>query len=244
MWMLIHGFTGSPRSWDPVVTRLSSDDSPMCPAVVGHAPDWARHRVDSFDAEVDRLAALAEKLPPPRYLGGYSMGARLALALAARGGPRFSGVMLIGAHPGLTDGEARDARHAEDVERANQIRAEGLGRFIDSWEKNPLFETQRALPADVLAGQRAIRMGHDPEGLATALEIAGLGAMPALESCVSTLDPSPIWVVGSEDRKFTAIAAGLTARPHVVEGAGHNVLLERPDAVVSIMTTMEQASHG
>lgn len=243
MWMLLHGFTGSPRSWDRVVAKLPADEPPLRPALVGHGPAWIRDRVESFDREIDRLAELAETMPLPRYLCGYSMGARLALALAVLGRPRFEGIVLVGVHPGIRDPEDRAQRRLADAERAARIRAEGTVRFVDHWESNPLFASQAKLPPEVLAEQRAVRISHDPEGLATALEVAGLGAMPCFAPRVPGLDPAPVWVAGSRDAKFTGIARGVTEVPRIVEGAGHNVVLERPDAIVSIMRIVEHAAH-
>src|SRR5207244_3830457 len=62
----------------------------------------------SFDAAVDELAA---KLAPPTWIVGYSMGARLGLALALRHPERCRGALLVGAQPGLrgAEGAARRA---------------------------------------------------------------------------------------------------------------------------------------
>ena len=83
MWMLLHGFTGSPRSWDSVVARAELGHEPLIPALIGHGPEWRSVQTTSFDEEISRLGSMASSLDPPRYLCGYSMGARLALGLLA-----------------------------------------------------------------------------------------------------------------------------------------------------------------
>jgi len=99
--VLIHGFAGSPASWDAVVERLPEDWSVLRPALAGHDPlaGWPQE-VRSFEDEVDRLAH--EIGPgPPSLLCGYSLGGRLALGLLARHPGRFAAALVIGAHPGL-----------------------------------------------------------------------------------------------------------------------------------------------
>src|SRR5690242_21267669 len=78
--VLLHGFTGSAASWDDVVAALPGVHS-VRPALLGHAPESdAARAVRTWSDEIARLGAL---LPPePVHLVGYSLGARLALALA------------------------------------------------------------------------------------------------------------------------------------------------------------------
>jgi len=45
MWMLLHGFTGAPRSWNPVLARAQLDPPPLIPALAGHERDWHRARL-------------------------------------------------------------------------------------------------------------------------------------------------------------------------------------------------------
>ena len=74
---LLHGFTGSPASWDGVLALLPERRT-LRPALLGHgAPP---PEATTFAGEIARLAAL---LPDePVHLAGYSLGARMALSLA------------------------------------------------------------------------------------------------------------------------------------------------------------------
>ncbi|MEM8609947.1 MAG: alpha/beta fold hydrolase [Myxococcota bacterium] len=243
MWMLLHGFTGSPKSWDLVAEELSRNDAVLRPHILGHGPDWRDRHVATFEAEVGRLAALAKTMPEPRYLCGYSMGARLALGLLARAVPGFDGAVLIGAHPGLTRDDERAARREVDAERSALLRRGGTDAFVAAWETNPLFASQSKLPEPTRVRQREIRTSHDPEGLATALEILGLAEMPDFTPDLPELRPPSIWVAGGLDDKFSAIAGAATPHPHIVEGVGHNVVLEHPSAVVSILKSMERGTY-
>ena len=59
MWLLLHGFMGSPESWSRVLSCAELDRTPLTPTLAGHGLDWESRAVQSFDSEVTRLASLA-----------------------------------------------------------------------------------------------------------------------------------------------------------------------------------------
>jgi 2-succinyl-6-hydroxy-2,4-cyclohexadiene-1-carboxylate synthase len=248
MWLLLHGFTGAPGGWSGVADSASQDRPPLTPALTGHGADWQSRAVDSFEGEVMRLASMVSDGARPRLLCGYSMGARVALGLLVSRPDLFDAALLIGMHPGLSDEAARAERREVDAARARQLRQDGLPSFVSAWEKLPLFATQGHLPNGVLEEQRAARLGHDPEGLARSLEVLGLAEMPPYAAAIASIDVPVTLMTGSLDRKFSEIASAL-ADPHprvdaeVVEGVGHNVLLEAPTAVAATMKRLEGGTH-
>jgi 2-succinyl-6-hydroxy-2,4-cyclohexadiene-1-carboxylate synthase len=248
MWMLLHGFTGAPASWSSVIAHAELEHAPVVPLLAGHGPDWREREVASFDEEITRLCALASTMPPPRYVGGYSLGARVAAGMLAIAPGLFEGAVLVGVHPGLDDEEARRARQAVDEGRATRLRAEGLDAFVADWEQQPLFSSQRTLPEEVRAKQREIRLHHDADGLARSLEVLGLGCMPRYADALSATRVPITLMAGAEDAKFRALGNDLAARNQetgciIVEGAGHNLLLEAPDAVAEAMAGVERRAR-
>lgn len=250
MWTLLHGFTGSPRSWDPVVARATLDEDPLRPALFGHGPDWRELEIESFGSEVRRLCALASSLRRPRFVAGYSLGARVAAGMLASAPELFDGALLIGVHPGLADDGARSERRAVDAARARLLRTEGLATFVSDWEKQPLFDSQVELPVETRRQQREIRLRHDPEGLAKSLDVLGLGAMPCYADALSRTSVPVTLMAGSKDAKFRQLATDLATRgAHlesiIVEGAGHNLLLEAREAIVEGLRRVERrAAEG
>src|SRR5689334_16426851 len=98
--VLLHGFTHTGASWDPVVAALAERYRGLdeCPRVLG--PDVRGHGSASdrvpvtLDAVLGDLAALA----PPRFtLVGYSMGGRLAFHAGLALADRVERLVLIGA---------------------------------------------------------------------------------------------------------------------------------------------------
>jgi 2-succinyl-6-hydroxy-2,4-cyclohexadiene-1-carboxylate synthase len=238
MWMLLHGFTGSPRSWDPVIARATLDQAPLRPALLGHRSDWRELEVASFADEVRRLSALAS-----------SLGARLAAGMLAAAPDLFDAAVLIGLHPGLADEEARRERREADAARAYALRTRGVAAFVSDWEKQPLFGTQAGLCAETREQQRRIRLQHDPEGLARSLEVLGLGAMPFYGRVLSKTTVPVTLMAGSLDTKFRDLATDLAGRSAQVEsisveGAGHNLLLEAREAVAEALRRAETRAAG
>ncbi|MCA9580510.1 MAG: alpha/beta fold hydrolase [Myxococcales bacterium] len=239
--VLLHGFTGRPMAWDAVLAQGPlGDGSVVRPELLGHGP-VPPPSAGSFLAEVDRLGEeLRTQGVRDALIVGYSMGARVALGLLLRHGDLFSSAVLIGVHPGIADTATRAARRAEDLALADRIEGLGVEAFVHEWEGKDLFSTQGHLPTEVIEGQRSLRLSHLPEGLATAVRVLGLGAMPDLTEAFDTFPGSVRLVVGSEDAKFRCIAEGiLRAYPrvslNVVEGAGHNVPLEKPKALYDLL---------
>ncbi|MDX3232054.1 alpha/beta hydrolase [Streptomyces sp. ME19-01-6] len=97
--LVCHGFTGSPQSVRPWAEHLARQDLTVSlPLLPGHGTRWQELAVTSWEdwyAEVDReVRALAERCRQV-FVCGLSMGGSLALRLAARHGPRISGLALV-----------------------------------------------------------------------------------------------------------------------------------------------------
>lgn len=97
--LLIHGLTGTPAEMRPIAKRLTKQGfSVMCPALAGHCrdandlrkskwQDWYNSMSDAFEA----LAATHRRV----FVAGLSIGALLAIKLAAEKGERVAGLGLL-----------------------------------------------------------------------------------------------------------------------------------------------------
>jgi len=236
--LLLHGFTGSPASWNAVTAGMPAQIRVLAPALVGHG-SAANARGEGFEDEIDRLAALISP-DAAWHLAGYSLGGRIALGLLVRHPTLFRSATLFGAQPGLETERARAERRAADDRWCELLEQRPLSEFVDEWSAQPIFRSQSALSDDLLAGQRRERLAHDPMGLARSLRAMGLGAMPNYWPALSGIGIAVSLVVGEYDDKFRDIAQRMAAqmpraRLEVVAGAGHNVLLERPEAVRAVL---------
>lgn len=217
--VLLHGFAGRGRSWG----RVAPD------AV---APDLHTLRPQTFDGILDGVQAVA----PPRFaLGGYSLGARLALMLALRDPSRVERLVLLSATAGLSDG--RSERAAADDALAARMRASTPEQAADLWASLPIWAGD---PPDVRVRQRADVVSHDPRVLADALSALSPGRMPDLWPRLPELTMPVTLLVGERDEKYVALGERLAgalpnATLHVVPNAGHALLREAPAAVAAAL---------
>ena len=239
--VLLHGFLGRPASWDGVLARLRElPAEPHRWSLPGHGPDPAPVGERFVDA-VERIHAA---LPEGRcWLAGYSMGARIALALAVLHPERIRGAVLVGPDVGLRDEGARATRRGWEQAQAETIEVHGVDRFVAAWEDLPIFDSQKALPAERLAAQARQRRDHTAAGIAAAMRILGTGSMPSFWEGLAACPVELRFLAGGLDAKFTAVgreAARIAPRAtfRSVDGAGHNLLLERPEAVAEEIRDM------
>jgi 2-succinyl-6-hydroxy-2,4-cyclohexadiene-1-carboxylate synthase len=206
--VLLHGFAGTRRAWDPVVERLDPERyTPLAPDLRGHGAARDARPV-SFEACVaDVLAAAPERF----VLCGYSMGGRIAQHVA------------------------RAARRADDERLAAFADGATIEQFADRWAAQPLFAGTPAAAARIW---REDLVRNDPRALAAVLRAMGTGAMAPLWERLATLTMPATILAGAGDPKFVALGERLAAAlPNaalvVVEGAGHGLPREAPDAVVA-----------
>jgi 2-succinyl-6-hydroxy-2,4-cyclohexadiene-1-carboxylate synthase len=232
--VLLHGFTQTGRSWQPIAHALTGRYRPVAPDLPGHGA-FAWRRPASFAACDAYLRALADGRPVT--LVGYSMGGRVVLHAALSLGAVVARLVLIGASPGIADAAERAARAAEDAALADRIEAIGIEAFVREWGAQPLFA---GMPRGVAELAEEDRLRNTASGLAAALRGLGTGVMPPLWDRLAELTIPVELVVGERDEKFRAVASRVEAalpgaRTHVVEGAGHAVHLEAPDPVVDLL---------
>ncbi len=245
--VFLHGFTGSPRNFQPLIAACALGDRIYAPALLGHdaeAPQPAPEEPPAsagFEGEVDRLAREIEQRGlAPVHVVGYSLGARLALGLTVRHPTLIARATLVGVHPGLRTEDERQQRRASDAEWCRLLEREGLPAFIEAWEKQPLFATQEQLPALARDAQRRERLRHSAAGLRLSLLCTGLAEMPSYWPALRSIRVPVDLVTGELDDKFAALARAAHAELpasalHVVPGAGHHVLLERPGAIAALI---------
>lgn len=240
--LLLHGFTGSGRSWGTeTLDRLAVG------GVSVNAYDLPGHgaRRGERDPNAFTLAALLdevrEAVDAPSPVIGYSMGGRLALHFAERFPDCVTQLVLESSSPGLETDAERDERRALDDQLAERLLSAPLSAFVDDWEALPLFSSQSQLPQAQRDQLRAGRLDNDPASLAAALRGLGTGTLPSLWPRLPTLTTRTLILAGALDAKFVTVGERMArAMPNahmvVVEGAGHAVHLERPGAWCDAVT--------
>lgn len=231
------------------------DDLFACSAEGKNPSNTSKGETSLNSVEGDASPSIKDKTPPSRALPavvGYSMGGRVALAAATHDPQAFatctSGLILEAAGLGPATKEEREAAAARDTANAEALRTSGVPAFMDTWERLPLFATQRELPVATRERLHAGRLNNSAEALARTFEHAGQHTMPARERTLEALATLralnfPVsYLAGSCDTKYAALAKELAAahlcETRIIEGAGHNVHLEAPTAFVREVTAL------
>ena len=231
---LLHGFTAHGGAWEALQRHLARHFRVLAIDLPGHGRSLAPPPHYDFAACIeDLIETMARRGHAPGAVVGYSMGGRLALALTARAPHLVTRLVLESASPGIAKPAERAARRAADAALADDIEAGDLASFIDRWQSQPLFRTQRRLDAAVLARARALRMENNGPALAAALRVLGTGTQPSYWDVLIQLRMPSLLVTGEKDEKFDRIAREMntrlpSSRHSIVRDAGHTTHLENP----------------
>ncbi|MFQ6033585.1 MAG: alpha/beta fold hydrolase [Candidatus Bipolaricaulia bacterium] len=215
--LLVHGSGGDHTIWSYQVRGLRERFSVAALALNGHGRSAFREG-EGLETYTQDVLAVLERLSPDTFLVGHSLGGAVVLNVALRYPQMISGIGLIGTGarlrvlPEILELVERDFRAAIDLilswAFAKSPQPELLTKAKEQMQKNG----QRALLRDLLTC----------DSFDVLRELEQIGA-PALIVC------------GREDR-LTPVKYAEYLRDHipdatlkVIEGAGHMVMLERPE---------------
>ena len=241
--LLLHGFTGSTRSWESLTAALDRY-STIAVDLPGHGrssapPEPARYALRRF---ADDLAATLDALQVDRAaVLGYSLGGRAALLFALAHPARVAALVLESVSPGVGDADERAARLASDAVLADTIERDGIPAFVDEWERLPLWASQTSLSQTTRSRLREQRLANDARGLANSLRGAGAGVDASMLERIADIGVPTLLIAGVLDTKYAALARTLEARiPDarlaLVPDAGHAVHLERSAVFADLVT--------
>lgn len=136
--VLLHGWGVRPSVWDGL--RAALPEQPILTPALQSAP--------SLDAWAEQLHA---SLPQPCVLGGWSLGAMLAICLAQRQPRSVAGLLLIAPTPRFVAGH--DWRHGLD--------SATVQAFREAFQRDPARTQQRFLALQALgdADRHAVTQG-------------------------------------------------------------------------------------
>ena len=232
----LHGFTLTGEQFARADARIRR--TVIAPDLPGHGD--SRHAPTPIHDVVVAVAEVLNSQGVAVPLLGYSQGGRIALMNAVHNADRISALVLISATPGIEDDELRRARAVADAKQAATMRSAELDDFLDSWTSSGITSTSYLTNAESLA-DREVRSRNSTKGLADALIGYGQGAQAPVWESLDALSMPTFIMTGSRDRKYCDISERMARRiPHaeslVVEGAGHNPLLEAPEVAYAAIS--------
>lgn len=227
------GFMQRASAWAPVAART---------AAKGWPTRFADLAETGFEASLTAIETAAER----GVAVGYSMGGRLAIQAAVRSPRAFSGLVLVGATPGIEDERRRRSRRASDDSLAEWMTTQSIDSIVAHWELQPAFAGQSP---ELIRAQRAGRLAHDPRVLAAQLRATGQGVVEPVWDRLEELTLPVLAIAGERDEKYADIAFRMAtalpnARAAIVAGAGHAAHLEQPDAVAALLAEFLDEHFG
>ncbi|WP_342468860.1 2-succinyl-6-hydroxy-2,4-cyclohexadiene-1-carboxylate synthase [Ureibacillus sp. FSL K6-3587] len=241
--VLLHGFTGSTKTWHRVIEHLPSSIKIVTIDLLGHGKTESPKDPSRYTMieQVKDLEEIFHQLDLHDFtLLGYSMGGRVALSYAARFPKRIKRLILESASPGLRTEEEQAARRQSDESLADEIEEKGIHWFVEKWENIPLFASQKTLPAEVRQAVREERLSQSETGLANSLRGMGTGAQASLWRKLIRLSMPVFLITGELDQKFVHIAEQMVdqlpnAQHLIVPNAGHSIHVENPEQFATII---------
>lgn len=225
-----HGFAGSARNFRPQARAFESSHKVLLFDARGHARSPAPEDENAYAFEYlvsDLEHLIAGGDGQPVVLGGLSLGARTALAVALRGHSPVRGLILA-ALPG-----ALITRRPWALGFADSIAQEGLEAAGERF----VWGQETRLDPRARAWVRQGFLEHQPHALMHLLRraLAELPDLREFSDVLTQLSVPTLIIAGSRDadavREGEALACLLpNARLLVVDGAGHVVNLEQPEA--------------
>jgi 3-oxoadipate enol-lactonase len=235
--VLIHAFPFSGHYWDEIIPAMED----RIDVIAVHLPGTISElHPQTTPATMATLAdclreTLTELKVGEAILVGSSMGGYVALEAWRQWSHRIAGLCLLGTRADADD-EAGKARRQALLDR---IEAEGPGFFPSTMAQNLLGETTKAQnPGLVKRVESMIASIPTPTIQATQHLLAN---RPDSTSTLRTIRVPTLIAVGEEDRisppeVSEAMARQIPgARLFNVQGAGHLLPLEKPDAVNKLL---------
>ncbi|WP_300562604.1 2-succinyl-6-hydroxy-2,4-cyclohexadiene-1-carboxylate synthase [Companilactobacillus sp.] len=235
-FVFLHGFLGSKRDFEKIVGDFSEQYLVLDLLGFGENKDQ-NIEPDRFiqKNQVEDLEDIFSKLNLVNInLVGYSMGGRLAIAYALKYPKRINSLFLESTTAGISDQQQRLDRQNHDKKLAHSVIDQGMDKFIENWEKLPLFSSQQAVSKNDFTFMHQQRIDQNPINVANSLLEMGTGKQPNYWPDVGQLSKLSVKIiVGSKDSKFIKIGHRLHELIHgstltVVSNSGHNVHFETP----------------
>jgi pimeloyl-ACP methyl ester carboxylesterase len=218
--LLTHGYSATGEMWQGQLATLTPHFKVITWDMRGHgASDYPQDQAAySEEATVADMAALLDAVGAEQaIIGGLSLGGYMSLAFHRAHAQRTRALLIIDTGPGYKNDQARDGWNANALRRAGRLEADGLGDVSKA-----SAEVRQARHRDATGLARAAR------GMLTQRDARVIESLPGVAV------PSVV-IVGAEDTPFLAASDYMAAKipgakKIVIEGAGHSVNIDKPEA--------------
>lgn len=231
--LLIHGAGGSHLNWPPQLRRLSGQrvftlDLP------GHGKSEGVGRQDITEYTRSVYEFMKALHLSSAIVVGFSMGSAIAISLALEYRKRVLGLGLIG-----SGGKMRVAPSTLEL-------ASNASSFLPAVEA--IIENSYSSDVDPRLKELAVEQMQETRQAVLYSDLVACDAFDVMEH-VDKIHVPTLLVCGSADRMMPPNRSEYLrdqiegAQLHILEGAGHMVMIERPDEVAGLLTEFLRQFH-
>ena len=229
IWCL-HGSLQTALVWKPIGNAIESEFG----SVQVEAVNLYENEYESFGDWREQFYEKVEEQTKgePSLLLGYSMGGRLAMNACVHRPSLWSGVIAVGADPGLISDDARTNQLQKDLEWARRFRTEDIQELLVEWDELPVFCGRSNCASREISELDSEKISRFFDVFSKARQGNMLPMLRKLKT------PPLLYISGCDDIKYTKIGQDLAAhcmqvRHQIIPNAGHRVPWESQDAFIS-----------
>jgi len=236
--VILHGLGTTAQDWLPVSRLLARHYRVTLVDLPGHgmSPLPEPFSLDRAVAELDR--ALAETSDQPVILVGHSLGGLVAAQEALERPDRVRGLVLVetALKPQVTPAERARLEAEMDRDYRGFLRRSYMEMARDSAQGERLYAEAAAIDPSNVKPWIHLALYADLSGMMRKLQPALLAVLAE-----RSWEPAETWA-------HAADALGYSHVPHVrpvrLEGCGHFIMLDRPEALSQIIDRFAQNPDG
>ena len=241
--IFLHGFTGSSSDWKDIIPAIDNEFSCIAIDIIGHGKSSSPENYSYYELEsiINQLDTIIESLQIDQIiLVGYSMGGRIALNYAIQRKKRIKGLILESTTAGIKSNMERDDRFQNDKSLSQKIKNDGVELFVKYWMNLPIFSSQKILPEELINQIIRNKNENTSTGLSNSLLGFSTGKMSPLWEKLETLNLPTLLIAGGLDDKYYKLNEEMnnllpSSSLESVNGAGHNIHLEKPSEFVILV---------
>lgn len=224
---LIHGFWGQPTDWQKVVAGLLDKSDIYIPDLYTKGLLSPENTLAEWTSHFIRLVEKRWS-GKPVDLVAYSMGGRLALHAVLRRPELFRRVLLLSVRPAIKQEERADRTEWIRKWRHNFLEWT-WSELLAKWEAQEVFQGTQVLGRRCDDSMRAY--------LITSIDRWSLLHHTVTWEDLKKLPENVDWYFGASDQKLQGVlkdlqSLGVRGQKKVIEGAGHRILWDTPEAVI------------
>ncbi|HCM90179.1 MULTISPECIES: o-succinylbenzoate synthase [Vagococcus] len=236
----LHGFMGDHTTFD--FLKNKTDWNIIGIDLLGHGQSEQSTHAENY--QLYRIANALEEIfnelkLEQIYLLGYSFGGRVAQTYAYHYPKRVVHLFLESASIGLRNEKEKELRKNSDQKLAEKLNQMGMTSFVDWWQDDPLFASQKLLPQSIVSKEITTKKKQNVQSMILSL-LSGSVANQEFFLKTDLFDNIPTtFIAGSLDQKYVQIGQQLKKEKNipivVIESVGHCVHLETPDYFYDIL---------